>query len=218
MAEIFLKPMNTKEITQIYESRMRYDFPVQELKPLENIIEMMERGVYESLSVNDGNEQVGYALVLLVKESPYGLLDYLGIFPKARNRGYGGGVLSALAEHYRDRTLMIESEHPGDAPDERMAERRLCFYRRNGAVDTGVESMVYGAHYINFILLCGNGTTGENAGSVGVSTVQAMPSDAEIKEILERLYREMIPDEEKRKKYLRFWIAHSENGAKKNGR
>ncbi len=86
-----------------------------------------------------------------------------------------------------------------------MAERRLCFYRRNGAVDTGVESMVYGAHYINFILLCGNGTTGENAGSVGVSTVQAMPSNAEIKEILEGLYREMIPDKEKRKKYLRFW-------------
>lgn len=205
MAEIFLKPMNTKEITQIYESRMRYDFPVQELKPLENIIEMMERGVYESLSVNDGKEQVGYALVLLVKESPYGLLDYLGIFPKARNRGYGGGVLSALAEHYRDRTLMIESEHPDDAPDERMAERRLCFYRRNGAVDTGVESMVYGAHYINFILPCGKGAKGENIKAADSLPDQMQPTDTDVREILEGLYREMIPDKEKRKKYLRFW-------------
>ncbi len=209
MAEIFLKAMNIKEITQIYESRMRYDFPVQELKPLENIIEMMERGVYESLSVYDGNEQVGYALVLLAKESPYGLLDYLGIFPDARNRGYGGRVLSALAEHYRDRTLMIESEHPEDAPDERMAERRLCFYRRNGAVDTGVESMVYGAHYINFILLCGNGTVEEDIKAADSPWDQSQPADTEVKKILEGLYREMIPDEEKRKKYLQFWNVKS---------
>lgn len=196
---VILKKMDSREITRIYESRMRYDFPVQELKPLENIIEMMERGVYESLSVNDGREQVGYALVLLVKDSPYGLLDYLGIFSDVRNKGYGGCVLSALAGHYRDRTLLIESEYPKDAPDERMAERRLCFYRRNGAVDTGVESMVYGAHYMNFILQGGRSADREEAPE------QTPLSDAAVMEILERLYQEMIPNAEKRKKYLRFW-------------
>lgn len=207
--EILLSKMNTGEITRIYESRMRYDFPVQELKPLESIIEMMERGVYESLSVSDGHEQVGYALVLLIKESPYGLLDYLGIFSEARNRGYGGSVLSALSEHYGDRTLIIESEYPKDAPDERIAERRLCFYRRNGAMDTGVESMVYGAHYINFILPCGNSTAGNNAAPDGAG--QTPPSDDQVREVLEKMYGEMIPDKEKRKKYLRFWLG-TENG------
>lgn len=211
MSEIILKAMNTKEITQIYEFRMRYDFPVQELKPLENIIGMMERGMYESLSVIDGYEQVGYALVLLLKESPYVLLDYLGIFSEARNRGFGGRVLSALSEYYRDRTLIIESEYPADAPDEKMAERRLRFYRRNGAMDTGVESMVYGAHYMNFILPCRKSAAGENGGAAGGLRDQAPPSDAEVQEILERLYGKMIPDAEKRKKYLRFWLGTGSN-------
>lgn len=202
---ISLNPMNHREITQIYESRMRYDFPVQELKPLENMIEMMERGVYESLSISAGNVQVGYALVLLVRECPYGLLDYLGIFSEARNQGYGGRVLSALTEHYRGRTLVIESEYPGDAPDERMAERRLRFYRRNGAVDTGVESMVYGAHYMNFILQGGKGAAGGDTGTAGDPSDQTLPSDTTVREILEKAYREMIPNEKKRKKYLRFW-------------
>ena len=196
MSVIFRK-MNEKEITKIYETRMTRDFPPMELKPLHNIIDMMEQGIYESLFVYD-QEPVGYALVLLPKGISYGLLDYLGTFSEKRNQGYGGQVLEELRKYYQDRTLMIESEYPEDAPDRKMAVRRLQFYQRNGAVDTGVESRIFGAHYVNLIL------SGQQENMTYV-----LPPAEEVKDVLVQLYTGMLPDEEKRRKYLEFWIKNS---------
>lgn len=196
MSVIFRK-MNEKEITKIYETRMTKDFPSMELKPLHNIIDMMEQGIYESLFVYD-QEPVGYALVLLPKGISYGLLDYLGTFSENRNQGYGGQVLKELRKYYQDRTLMIESEYPEDAPDRKMAVRRLQFYQRNGAVDTGVESRIFGAHYINLIL------SGQQENMTCV-----LPPAEEVKDVMVQLYTGMLPDEEKRRKYLEFWIKKS---------
>ena len=194
---IIFRKMNEKEITKIYETRMTKDFPPMELKPLHNIIDMMEQGIYESLFVYD-QEPVGYALVLLPKGISYGLLDYLGTFSENRNQGYGGQVLKELRKYYQDRTLMIESEYPEDAPDRKMAVRRLQFYQRNGAVDTGVESRIFGAHYVNLIL------SGQQN-----DMICALPPAEEVKDVLVQLYTGMLPDEEKRRKYLEFWIKKS---------
>lgn len=208
MSVIFRK-MNEKEITEIYETRMTKDFPPMELKPLHNIIDMMEQGIYESLLVYD-QEPVGYALVLLPKGISYGLLDYLGIFSEKRNQGYGGQILKELMTYYQDRKLMIESEYPDDAPDRGMAARRLQFYQRNGAVDTGVESRIFGAHYTNLIL------SGQQENMTFVLPMAkplvaqlAVPPAEEMKDVLIQLYAGMLPDEEKRRKYLDFWIKNS---------
>lgn len=215
---IKLRKMDEKEITKIYESRMRHDFPVTELKPLENMIDMMERGVYECLLVSENDEPVGYALVLILNDFPYGLLDYLGVFSEKRNQGYGSRILSALADYYKDRKLIIESEYPKDAPDEQMAERRIGFYQRNGAVNTGVESRIYGVHFVNFLLLNkvdqfnsmqGLKITGTEDSKLHFSeNKKSIPPAETILNILSRLYQGMIPDERKREKYLKFWIAN----------
>ncbi len=205
MPVIFQK-MKENEITEIYETRMTKDFPPMELKPLHNIVDMMERGIYESLMVYDsgkssGNdtsadkEPIGYALVLLPKGMTYGLLDYLGMFSEKRNQGYGGQVLAELAKHYHDRRLIIESEYPDDAPDRKMAERRLRFYQRNGAVDTGVESRVFGAHYVNLVLQD--------------SKAEQAIINNDIKDTLGQLYTYVQPDAEKRRKYMGFWVSES---------
>lgn len=193
MSVVFQK-MKEAEIIKIYETRMTKDFPPMELKPLHSITDMVEQGIYECLSVYDG-EQIGYAFVLLPQGIPYNLLDYLGTFSEKRNHGYGGQVLKELRNYYRDRTLMIESEYPDDAPDRDMAVRRLQFYRRNGAVDTGVESRIFGAHYVNLIL------SGEQEDGAC-----ALPAAEEFKDVLAQLYAGMLPDEEKRRKYLEFWV------------
>lgn len=193
MSIVFQK-MNEKEITKIYETRMTKDFPPMELKPLYSIVDMVEQGIYECLFVND-RDPVGYAFVLLPKGIPYGLLDYLGTFSEKRNQGYGGQVLKELKKHYPDRKLMIESEYPDDAPDREMAVRRLQFYQRNGAVDSGVESRIFGAHYVNLVL------SGEEK-----DMAYDLPPAEEVKDILTQLYTGMLPDAEKRRKYLEFWI------------
>ena len=192
---IVFRKMNENEIAKIYETRMTEDFPPMELKPLHSMIDMMEQGIYECLLVYD-EEPIGYACVLLPERISYGLLDYLGTFSEKRNAGYGSQVLQELAGHYQDRVLMIESEYPDDAPDKTMAERRLRFYQRNGAADTGIESRVFGAHYVNLML------SGQQK-----DEPYALPSAEEVKEVLARLYAAMLPDAEKRRKYLEFWIA-----------
>ncbi|MGN0326899.1 MAG: GNAT family N-acetyltransferase [Lachnospiraceae bacterium] len=187
---ISLRKMKECEITEIYEKHMCKDFPPLELKPLHSILDMMERGIYDSLLVYDGEEPVGYALVLTPQKCSYGLLDYLGVFSEKRNQNYGGRILASLKELYPEKKILIESEFPKDAPDQVMAERRLKFYQRNGAVDTGVESNVFGAHYVNMIL-------GKDMDPV---------SAEEMIIILEKIYAAMMQDPVKRKKYLKFWV------------
>ena len=187
---ISLRKMKECEVTEIYEKHMCIDFPPLELKPLHSILDMMERGIYDSHLVYDGEEPVGYALVLMPQECSYGLLDYLGVFSEKRNQNYGGRILASLKELYPEKKIVIESEYPEDAPDQVMAERRLKFYERNGAVDTGVESNVFGAHYVNMIL-------GRNMDPV---------SAEEMIIVLEKIYATMMRDPVKRKKYLKFWI------------
>lgn len=166
---ITLKKMNEKELSELYRRRMTADFPEAELKPLALLLSLMERDVYECLWICLDGEPAGYALVLRTKEIRYALLDYLAIFSEKRNLGIGGEALAALREFYPEHVVLLESEFPADAPEPELAGRRLRFYERNGAVNTGVESWVFGVHFVNCALAEKGkafGTPGEIAGTL----------------------------------------------------
>lgn len=165
---------------QIYETYMVQDFPAAELKPFAAIREMMAAGIYEPLALYgaDGTLQA-YAFQVLLPGERAALLDYFAVRGNLRGSGIGTRALQALAGHYRDRLddLILECEHPDEAPDKGVAERRIAFYLRAGACATRLESRVFGVRYRILSLPCGGHRPDEVVGRQ-----------------LKDLYRMMVPE------------------------
>ena len=147
---IELIPMNQEQITAVYHEAMEQDFPANELKPLRMILQLMESGDYDSLMITNEGITVGYVLLMFPGREQVGLIDYLAIYPEQRSLGFGGKVLQKLKEYYPDGILYLECEHPTDAPKPQLAERRIRFYERNGAVRIPLESKVFGAPLLSY--------------------------------------------------------------------
>lgn len=191
---IRLVKMNKEQISAVYRNHMETDFPANELKPLSMILGLMDTGEYDSLAVTEGEDTVGYVLLMFPGRGQVGLIDYLAIYPDSRNRGFGGQVLKSLKDHYKEKYLYLECEHPADAPDRGLAERRIGFYVRNGAAQIPLESRVFGAHYCHMVI---SGREKEDSYEV----LKSMDH----KRNMAGIYEAMIPDERIRKNQLLYW-------------
>lgn len=131
----------------IFKENMTSDFPDDELKPWNIMKDLYDRGIYSFLGAFDNGDLVGYAWMF----SPKGdceLLDYLAVLPQHRRKGYGTQILSALSEHFSNqKTLLLESEEPSEAPDPTQAIERLGFYAGAGFLDTGVQVRLFGVRF-----------------------------------------------------------------------
>lgn len=143
-----LRMLTREQGARLYKTHLERDFPAQELKPWEIMLEHLERGQYDLLAAYEGEKLVGYAWQYCPPEGAI-LIDYLAIEPSLRGQGWGARLLKALGAYYgsRGRTLVLESEYPGEAPDPEQARRRLAFYRRAGLLDTGVETRLFGVRF-----------------------------------------------------------------------
>lgn len=197
MTEHLLTPA---ELTDVFERHMTRDFPQAELKPLDLLLNLQARGLYYAYLFREGEQDVGYALLVAPEGSRTVLLDYLAILPEFRCKGLGGRILARLQAACAPRwqALTLEVEHPAEAPDEPMAVRRLGFYARAGAVDTGWHSRVFGVHFHLLALPC------EGCAAPDADTVV---------EELKACYRLMLPGQYAQA--TRFWPAgQNEPGAK----
>ena len=84
---------------------------------------------------------------------------------------WGAFFLQKLCEQLKDAgCVLLEVEDPEDG--EETKQRRLNFYLRNGMVDTGVRSWVFGADY----------------------RILRMPmGDGDVEDVYTELYRSMLP-------------------------
>lgn len=165
---------------QIYETRMVQDFPAAELKPFSAVREMMQAGIYEPLVLEDASGALqAYAWQVLLPGKRCALLDYFAVRSDLRGGGIGTQALHTLSEYYANRLddLILECEHPDEAPDHAIARRRIAFYLRAGARATQIESRVFGVRYQILTLPCGGHA-----------------EDAVIGQELKELYRMMVPE------------------------
>lgn len=163
----------------VYKEQMERDFPPDELKPFAAIERMMRAGIYEPLAFYENGRLCAYAWQTVLAERRCALIDYFAVLAPLRGGGTGTRALRELAGYYAPRkaALIIECEHPAEAPDPATARRRIGFYLRAGARATAMESRVYGVRYQIYALPCG-----ENA------------PDAEINADLKEIYRTMVPE------------------------
>lgn len=185
-----LRELSLEEIKEIYGIHLINHFPADEVKPLAAIVEMYELGIYqaygffEESKLANGNLMsdglLGYAFFLKVADENFALLDYLAILPVYRDKGIGGEFLNALFHEVPEiNTIFWEVENPDMAvkeEDKIQQLKRIAFYKRNGALFTGLGSTQLGVPYL--IMYHTNG----------------LPCDtATAKKKLEKLYEIILP-------------------------
>ena len=134
------------QLSEVYQRDLKPSFPAAELKPLREMKAEMKRGEYRPWCLYDGGEIVGEAFVW-THVPGFALFDYLCVAEARRNGGLGSTLIQKLVESERGNVVFGESEIPDYAPDPAMAERRLDFYRRNGARQAGYDTCVFGVPY-----------------------------------------------------------------------
>ena len=154
------RKLNEKELTRVYLDEMRRDFPPTELKPLSMILNSEANGTAHTWGVFDGETLAAYLLMVRPAGSRVSQLDYFAVLPEYRAAGLGAQLLADLPQHERGaQAILIEAECPDKAEDETMAVRRLGFYARCGARDSGFTEHLFDAWFRILVLDCpGAGT------------------------------------------------------------
>ena len=153
------KKLTADELTRVYLDEMRRDFPSSELKPLSMILNSEAAGMAHTWGVFEGETLVSYLLMVRPMGCEVSQLDYFSVLPAYRSTGIGARLLAALPAHEEGaKAILIEAECPEKADDEAMAVRRLGFYARCGAVDTGWTEHLFDAWFRVLVLPCGRTT------------------------------------------------------------
>ena len=190
MSQYTIKKLENTEITSIYNTYMKQDFPTDELKPLSHILKSMEEGYGFSLGLYEEERLAGYAVFILCEETKCALLDYFAILSDRRGAGLGHRAFSLFDTYFKENLpqvegLYIESERIAAAEKEEQRltrERRIAFYRSCGCEMTELQAVVFGVDYSVLYMRMGN------------------PAQGASLEALDALYRRMFKPEH----YARF--------------
>ncbi len=137
------------QVETLYMTRLKEDFPPDELKPLETMRHSWEKDAYDCYGLFDGGEILGYAF--FVRRERDLLLDYFAIAKERRDLGLGSLFLRQLSGHIRGADCAVcEVQDPdkAESAEERIGrERRLRFYLRSGFRKTELTSVLFGVDY-----------------------------------------------------------------------
>ncbi|MCH5268577.1 MAG: GNAT family N-acetyltransferase [Lachnospiraceae bacterium] len=152
--EASVKEISLEQMREIYHSELVTDFPENEVKPFSSMEKLWRKGMYRGYALWQDEKLRAYWFLLYYEKYNVYLLDYLAVVKGNRGKGYGSHALNFLATHCGQSILLIEAENPQKAANKEerdMRERRLDFYRKNGARLTGVCTQVYDAPYVIFL-------------------------------------------------------------------
>lgn len=155
MPQYTVKKLGNKEITFLYDTYMRQDFPADELKPLSHIIKSVEEGYGFSLGLYEEERLAGYAVFILCEETKCALLDYFAILSDRRGEGLGHRAFLLFNTYFQENLplvegLYIESERIAAAENEKQRltrERRIAFYESCGCEMTRLRAVLFGVDY-----------------------------------------------------------------------
>lgn len=144
-----LEILSREQVEKIYSQRLVIDFPKDELKPLDIILNAMDKGKYIPLGLFDESGIIGYAFI--IKRGTAYMLDYLAVYPEHRCSGVGSKMIELIIDYLEDaKGIFAEVEDPDyaqDAGSKDIQIRRMNFYFRNGCIDTGLKVKAFGVPF-----------------------------------------------------------------------
>lgn len=132
-----------KEVNSLYKTA----FPREERAPLPFLYQRMQKGQGAFYAVTDKDEFIGLVYIISIGKLAY--VFYLAIRESKRGQGYGTKILGTLKKKYKDYTLILNIEDPGEpnAPNPEERRNRLHFYEENGFQDLHIRTVEAGVTY-----------------------------------------------------------------------
>ena len=149
---LYLRDMSATELQNLYERELVYDFPEDELKKLDLMIDLKNQGKYDTYAFFDRGVYVGYAFfdISSTGKKIY-LFDYLGVTPSLRGKGYATMIVGLIKSHFAGKAALageVEDPFMTDDPElKRNREKLMNFYISNGWQDTGISMLLFGVDY-----------------------------------------------------------------------
>ena len=173
-----IRVLTIEEIRQTYKDHLRYDFPPDELKPLDRIEVSISEGKYLCIGAfGDDGKLVAYAFFVITGDKS--LLDYYAVIPQLRGKGIGSAFLSEAIRKADSSFTMIEIDDPSEAADEKeklICQKRMDFYLNAGCINTEVRVAAFG---VRFLLL--------------EYPLKQKHTTSEVSEGYKDIYREILP-------------------------
>lgn len=131
----FTQQKNTED--NLYDQAIEIyidSFPPNERQCLDVIKHRINQGTSELYIGLLRDEVVSIGLLWDFKGSEFVLLDYMAVKKKYRNMGIGSLFVQFAKHivHERNKTIFLESEHPGFGENKDERKKRILFYIRNG--------------------------------------------------------------------------------------
>lgn len=176
-----IRQLSLDEVKDVFETRMTVDFPEDELRPLENILSLIEDDEYFMLGYFEENALMAYASFAMPKGSISALLDYYAVLENARGTGIGGDFLCRFEETLKPMGvdhIVLEVERLDCANSEKevtVRKRRIRFYENNSCKMSNVVTKLFGVDF-----------------SIMVLPFDKVPSDNQITKDMESFYKLIV--------------------------
>ncbi len=188
--------LTKEQVAEIYYNHMQADFPPDEVKPLEVLHRLMEKGLYMPYGWFEDGELRAYSFFVRANGGKTLLMDYYAVCRGYRSHGYGGKCLAQMQELFRGiHGIIAEVEDPAKSRDEAELQtrtRRVAFYQRNGLRPSEVRSVLFGVPYV-----------------LHYFPVDSDITDDELFQALDDIYHTLFP-QPIYDKNARIWMAESE--------
>lgn len=180
-----IKELKKSDIEAVYHSRMKSDFPPEEIRPWEMFERSFSMGLYKGYGLYENGKLLSYAAFTFSLSRETVLLDYFAVDSSLRGKGIGGNFLSELSEIFKNKLLLLEVENPrfaNDSGDLSVRTRRINFYKRCGAYLSDITTKVFEADFAVMYF----SKEGEKSGEEIRSAVKEIYSAMFTEEILEK--------------------------------
>jgi len=116
-----LKQIKLSEFDTVY-AHIENNFILAERRDYENAVTLLENSCFTVYHVEHDNQNVGF--VILWELDEFDFIEYLVIYERYRNQGFGAKTLELLKS--RGKKLVLEAE----LPISDIQKRRVAFYQR----------------------------------------------------------------------------------------
>jgi GNAT superfamily N-acetyltransferase len=109
--------------------------PAAERQSIDTIKERLQNGKEKLYTGSIDGKIALMALLYPLEPSQFVLIDYMAVKPEYRKHGLGSEFLKNINKitGLKNKLFLIEVEDPKTGPDQETKQRRVYFYRKNGA-------------------------------------------------------------------------------------
>ena len=151
-----IRKLQPDEIRILHKECIKRDFPKNEVRPYSMVKRLVKNNMYISYGAYSDNQLITYATFFSTpQDDTVVLLDYFAVQPQHRGTGIGSSFFVQFKEIVQNefpnaKVIAIECENPqfASTPQDRTSrEKRINFYKQNGAVITQSKLFAFGVNY-----------------------------------------------------------------------